>query len=245
MAEETTEVVLAGSPPAPSASPPPVPSEAKKVTLDVGGRKFVTTSDTLGHSTFFLALLSGRWEHARQEDGSYFIDADPGRFEDILAFLRRGTMPLYWSAEGGHDYPRYHRLLDEARYFGLPELEHWLATQAYHKAVAYQTQVVTKDAKGTEGGASTTTTFLDPCRPEVHVRWVDDNEYYCCAGIRRHHRHPELCDHNCFKYREDVEIPVERRQKAQVTVVSTKVHLFAAEFRAPQHATRPPPYQAA
>ncbi|KAI1498119.1 hypothetical protein F5X99DRAFT_340807 [Biscogniauxia marginata] len=240
MSEEPSEGASAGSAPAPTTTPTPTPSEAKKVTLDVGGRKFVTTSDTLGHSTFFLALLSGRWEHARQADGSYFIDADPVRFEDILSFLRRGTLPLYWSAEGGHDYVRYHRLLDEARYFGLPELEHWLASQGYHKAVAYQTQVVTKDAKGAE-----TATFLDPCRPEVHMRWVDDNDYVCCSGVRRHHGHPELCDHNCFKYREDVGIPFERRQKAQVTVVSTKVHIFASEFRAPQHAARPPPYQAA
>ncbi|KAI0009248.1 hypothetical protein F4779DRAFT_382995 [Xylariaceae sp. FL0662B] len=213
-------------------------NEVKKVVLDVGGRRFTTTKDTLGHSTFFLALLSGRLEHSRQADGSYFIDADPERFVDILAFLRRGTMPLYWDAGRGHDYARYHALLEEARFFGLPELENWLASQAYHKAVAYQTQVVTKDVKSLE------TFFLDAARPDVHVRWVDDNTYYCCAGVRRHHGHPEFCDQSCFKHREDVGIPCEKGQKAQVVVVSTKVQISAPEFRTPQQVAHPPPYQA-
>ncbi|KAI1078127.1 hypothetical protein F5B20DRAFT_243347 [Whalleya microplaca] len=214
-------------------------NEAKKVVLDVGGRRFHTTKDTLGHSTFFLALLSGRWEHSKQVDGSYFIDADPERFVDILAFLRRGTMPLYWTPERGHDYARYTRLLEEARFFGLAELELWLASQAYHKAVAYQTQVVTKDVKALE------TFFLDTAKPEVHVRWVDDNTYYCCGGSRRHHGHPEFCDQSCFKHREEVKIPCEEGQKAQVVVVSTKVQISADELRAPSQAPRPPPYQAA
>ncbi|KAI1343111.1 hypothetical protein F5Y15DRAFT_277563 [Xylariaceae sp. FL0016] len=237
-----------------SAASPPL-GEAKKILLDVGGRKFVTTSDTLGHSTFFLGLLSGRMEHAKQLDGSYFIDADPVRFVDILAFLRRGTMPLYWTVESGHDYARYHRLLDEARFFGLPELENWLASQAYHKAVAYHTQVVTKEvpaaalnAGGNEMGLLSQgreLSFLDPSKPEVHVKWVDDNGYLCCSGIKRHRDHPEFCDQNCFKHREEIDIPWERRQKAQVTVVSTKVKIFAQDFRAPQAGNRPPPYQAA
>jgi len=56
----------------------------RQITLQVGERQFFTTREALiAESSFFASLLSGRWDNA-QEDGSYFIDADPNIFEHVL-----------------------------------------------------------------------------------------------------------------------------------------------------------------
>jgi hypothetical protein len=87
------------------------------IHLQVGGRRFTTTKETLTEeSAFFSSLLSGRWENAL-EDGSYFIDADPVLFEHILRYLRRGVFPLFFDTAKGHDPYLYLALLEEARYF--------------------------------------------------------------------------------------------------------------------------------
>src|SRR4051812_48134438 len=77
------------------------------VRLKVGGRRFVTTRETLTEeSAFFASLLSGRWDNALP-DGSYFINADPALFEHILRYLRRSVFPLFFDAENGHDHHLY------------------------------------------------------------------------------------------------------------------------------------------
>jgi len=62
-----------------------------KIDLNVGGRTFTTSKGTLlkYESTYFHALLSsGKWEPC--EDGSYFIDRDPGLFDRVMESLRSG-----------------------------------------------------------------------------------------------------------------------------------------------------------
>lgn len=60
------------------------------VTLNVGGRKFSTSKQTLTWipDSFFSSLLSGRISSLRDETGAIFIDRDPEAFVPILNFLR-------------------------------------------------------------------------------------------------------------------------------------------------------------
>lgn len=68
-----------------------------QVVLQVGERRFVTTSDTLIQGSGFLrSLFSGRWDNA-QDDGSHFVDADGDLFVHVLRYLRRGVFPLFYN----------------------------------------------------------------------------------------------------------------------------------------------------
>ncbi|CAF3401519.1 unnamed protein product [Rotaria socialis] len=61
-----------------------------KVQLDVGGRYFSTTVDTLTNEkdTFFTALFSKNWELEKDNEGRIFIDRNGDLFADILEFMR-------------------------------------------------------------------------------------------------------------------------------------------------------------
>lgn len=115
-----------------------------KVIFDVGGRKFITLVSSLEESDFLSSLVSGRWDHNQQEDGSFFIDADPDLFQYILEYLRRKMMPLCWDREKGHDLPMYKALLQEADYYGIPRLLQWLREGSYTDAVCYTTTITQK-----------------------------------------------------------------------------------------------------
>ncbi|KAF2797853.1 hypothetical protein K505DRAFT_213414, partial [Melanomma pulvis-pyrius CBS 109.77] len=107
------------------------------IILDVSGRKFRTRKDTLATSDYFKGLVS-RWGDSadRQEDGSYFIDADPEVFEHLLGFMRRPSrFPLYWTKEKGFDYVLYNKLEAEADFFLLHDLRDWIHQKQYLNAV--------------------------------------------------------------------------------------------------------------
>ena len=55
------------------------------IKLNVGGKYFSTSLTTLQsyESSFFGALVSGRWEVKKQEDGAIFIDRNPAVFEYV------------------------------------------------------------------------------------------------------------------------------------------------------------------
>jgi hypothetical protein len=61
-----------------------------KVTLDVGGREFSTTMDTLTREkdTFFTTLFSRQWELERDEKRRIFIDRNGDLFAEILDYMR-------------------------------------------------------------------------------------------------------------------------------------------------------------
>ncbi|KAK8217963.1 hypothetical protein IWZ01DRAFT_537631 [Phyllosticta capitalensis] len=112
------------------------------ITLQVCTRRFVTTRDTLrSGSSYFDALLSSRWAHNAQSDGSFFVDADPDLFAHILRFLRRGVYPVFFDVEKGHDYALYTALHEEARFFGIDNLFKWLEGKRYMKVVKVQASV--------------------------------------------------------------------------------------------------------
>ena len=59
-----------------------------RITLDVGGTKFVTGASTLTtNSTYFAALLSDNWR-----PGDKFLDQKPEPFGVLLAYMRSGMI---------------------------------------------------------------------------------------------------------------------------------------------------------
>lgn len=61
-----------------------------RVQLDVGGRIFSTTVETLTSEkdTYFTALLSKQWELEKDEQGRIFIDRNGDLFAEILDYMR-------------------------------------------------------------------------------------------------------------------------------------------------------------
>ncbi|KAI1702973.1 BTB/POZ domain-containing protein [Ditylenchus destructor] len=66
------------------------------IRLNVGGKVFQTTKDTLSRypDTFLARLVNGDLPSAKDESGAYLIDADPEHFRTILNYLRRGSVTL-------------------------------------------------------------------------------------------------------------------------------------------------------
>jgi len=87
------------------------------VKLNVGGRTFITTDDTLTDKG--MNMLSAMIRHsnpAQLVDGHYFIDRDPQTFRWILSYLR-GSMVL-----PPKDSNEIALLREEAEYFAMDEL---------------------------------------------------------------------------------------------------------------------------
>jgi hypothetical protein len=107
------------------------------ITLDVSGRRYRTQRATLESSPYFQNLLA-RWDDCsdRQEDGSYFIDADADTFQHVLDFMRRSSkFPLFWTKATGFDYVLYNTLEAEADYFLLHDLRNWIQEARYLNAI--------------------------------------------------------------------------------------------------------------
>lgn len=198
-----------------------------KVTLDVGGRKFVTLATTLSESQFLGSLVSGRWQHNRQEDGSYFIDADPDLFKEILNYLRRQWMPLFWDREKGHDLARYKTLLQEAEYYGIPKLAEWLKKQKYLDAVTNSTEfhkclILADDSSYPNVSTSRLPSSKSMTQRMVEVKFVEKNIYSC---LDRHHYSVDCCDIDCFKLRAECDMPQKKSYHWQAVAVDNIVVL--------------------
>jgi hypothetical protein len=57
-----------------------------KVTINVGGKEFVTTRSTLEKSPYFRSLLE--WREIQNVTTEIFVDRDPDNFRHVLALLR-------------------------------------------------------------------------------------------------------------------------------------------------------------
>ena len=89
-----------------------------KVILDVGGKKYSTSVETLTRekNTFFTALFSTQWKlDLDPEDKSIFIDRDGKLFRHILTYFRTGKIPLNVVS----DESLRQSLIIEAEYFRL------------------------------------------------------------------------------------------------------------------------------
>ncbi len=85
--------------------------------LNIGGRRFETTCQTLAGLPYFEPLIEGRFAHAKDENGYVFVDRSGDLFAVLLQFLRckqRPAEPIL--AKHGTT------LLDECNFYGLESL---------------------------------------------------------------------------------------------------------------------------
>jgi len=75
------------------------------IMLDVGGQRFHTTTvSVMNHGTHFLSTMFGgvfAVDAQQEEDGTVFVDRDPGLFPYVLAYLRDGAGSA-WVAPRDH-----------------------------------------------------------------------------------------------------------------------------------------------
>ena len=122
------------------------------INLQVGSVCFTTLASTLTAGSPFLAewYASQAPSHILSPDGSeaedtdfenldntvFFLDADPNLFSHILHYLRRGTLPLLYTARDGFDYALYRALQAEAEYLGVFALAEWIKAKKYERMVS-------------------------------------------------------------------------------------------------------------
>ncbi|EYU18185.1 hypothetical protein MIMGU_mgv1a0116241mg, partial [Erythranthe guttata] len=85
------------------------------IRLNIGGKKFCTTIDTLTQrepDSMLAAMFSGRHTVQDSDKGYVFVDRDGKHFRHILNWLRDGVVPTLKDSE-------YSELLREAEYFQL------------------------------------------------------------------------------------------------------------------------------
>lgn len=61
------------------------------IKINVGGKVYQTTENTLRFSPYFNALLNETYDNTKDENGNIFIDRDPKLFKYILSFLRNNN----------------------------------------------------------------------------------------------------------------------------------------------------------
>jgi hypothetical protein len=94
-----------------------------RVTLNVGGRVFVTSRSTLARDreSMLAALVSGVFPVQTDGSGALFIDRDPEYFGQILNFLRDGVIDT-----DANSLAQNRALLREARFYQVRALEQLL-----------------------------------------------------------------------------------------------------------------------
>ncbi|KAI1352990.1 hypothetical protein F5Y01DRAFT_303653 [Xylaria sp. FL0043] len=208
-----------------------------KIKLQVGERQFITTKETLtGESTYFQALLSGRWP-GPGEDG-YFIDSDPNLFAEILRYLRSGNFPLYFNhAFGTWDHGRYMLLLGEAQYFGISKLEKWIQNETYLKAITHEEELyMVSDVKPDGTGVGVPHGMI-PADKRVSFAYLPKTKkvYLCPRGIAVHRGSPEKCGRQCQNARGEAGPEYEEDHVITVIRLETK-RIFHPEVCLGAHA---------
>jgi hypothetical protein len=167
----------------------------KVITLNIGGRKFQTSLDTLrAESGLFHQQLSEHFMWTPELDGSYFLDADPDLFEHLLRFMRRTKVfPLFYDAAKGFDYDLYNKLELEAEYFQIDTLQEWIKNQSYTHAI--KTKIGSAAVHNIRSAMQ-----LESIRsPEMHITPCTKKVYLCPRQIAAHRGRADLCGAACHK----------------------------------------------
>ncbi|ARF12276.1 BTB/POZ domain protein [Klosneuvirus KNV1] len=64
------------------------------ITINVGGKLFTTTTETLYRSKYFQDISNNLIKCERDDNGNIFIDRCPKVFHYVLNFLRDGRYPF-------------------------------------------------------------------------------------------------------------------------------------------------------
>eukprot|EP00871_Galdieria_phlegrea_P002748 jgi/Galph1/3474/GphlegSOOS_G2132.1 len=98
------------------------------VKLNVGGKYFETTVDTLtkDKESMLSAMFSGKYAIQKDDQGAVFLDRDGDRFRHILNYLRSNTLHV------GENIQLLGEILEEAEYFGLQSLVDKLREEVMH-----------------------------------------------------------------------------------------------------------------
>lgn len=88
------------------------------IRLNVGGKKFLTSWETINHqaNSMLASMFKGNFNYATDEDGFAFIDRDGERFRHVLNYLRCSSLPSFGEAW------RYEEIMEEADFFAIDEL---------------------------------------------------------------------------------------------------------------------------
>ncbi|KAI1699254.1 BTB/POZ domain-containing protein [Ditylenchus destructor] len=88
------------------------------VRLNVGGKTFQTTKNTLSRypDSFLARLVNGDLASEKDETGAYLVDGNPELFDTILTYLRRGILNLDRNEKTTKD------LLAEADFYNIEPL---------------------------------------------------------------------------------------------------------------------------
>ncbi|KAK8156587.1 hypothetical protein IWX90DRAFT_475021 [Phyllosticta citrichinensis] len=201
-------------PPATNANTSAAASSATPITLNVGGTPFVVLRDTLSSSLFFQGLLSGRWEHNRLADGSYFVDWEPEVFRHVLKYLRTGHLPSCWKGlQHGFDYEFAEELREAAEFFGVEELREWLQEKRFLEKVRVEISI--ERCRG-----AVRSTYGNGNVPDCHVQWVSKNVGPCPKGQNWHNEHIAKCRQQCGNASA---APMDHQMDPLVLVIKKKV----------------------
>ncbi|KAI1659329.1 BTB/POZ protein [Daldinia decipiens] len=177
-------------------------NRADRITLQVGERRFTTLRETLIESEYFAARLSGRWNDA-DEDGSYFVDANPVLFEHILSYLRSGNFPVFFDSNTlTFDHAKYLSLLGDARYFGIRKLIEWIERKKYLGVVEITRSVIVDDDVNSVSMHSHMSGVPGDSKVDLTTSWGFNKIYVCPRNL---HFHPtsSTCGCDLAKRREE------------------------------------------
>ena len=191
------------------------------ITLDIAGRLFKVSTDTLiAESGLFQRQLSAHYNWTPQRDGTYFLDVDPDLFAHLLAFMRRSTnFPLFWTKDQGFDYSLYQRLQAEAEYFQMDSLYNWIKDKRYLEAITIRTYKPEKrDLKDItheriNGNMSEDWSYI----PRVHKTYV------CPREIRCHYGNRDACGRACREYQGDADTDYDEEEYVEVVSVRREI----------------------
>ncbi|KAL8676833.1 MAG: hypothetical protein Q9186_006683 [Xanthomendoza sp. 1 TL-2023] len=214
---ETEETIDSASPPA---SPLPQPTSSAPIVLQVGEQSFYVDRNTLLRSRYLESITSGRWDHNKQPNGTFFIDADPEVFKHILRFLRHDVYPLCYDKCKGHDVAMYSAIQKLANYLLVEDVVEWLSKQEYLKAVKIETSARVVD-DGEDGLNGT----LRESNVEVryHPGWRTVKKYVCPRGIGSHYDRPWRCGKDCKRAQGDADDEYEDVMVLSTLVLTEKV----------------------
>ncbi|MCJ1401778.1 hypothetical protein MMC11_004995 [Xylographa trunciseda] len=202
----------------------PVLRSDQRVNLQVGERRFTTTKGALMNgSHFFARMLSGRWPHAAQEDGSYFIDADGAVFEHILRYIRHSVFPVHYDSSKGHDFGLYALLLEQARFFQVDALEKWLENKKYLGVVKTEHRPWMIDDVDTFCDS-----FASDVEVQYHPFWATKRVYVCPRGITVHRGNPDSCGRACKSAQGDADDVYVKQLELKI-VATQKKTVFVQE----------------